>query len=69
MKFYDYINEREQRDKNPIFEEIEDIENNAYQQDYETSYGEDFAVAHEDEEEDIPKAPTTKASSLIPDQV
>ena len=31
-KFYDYINEREERDKNPIFEEIEDDENPTYQQ-------------------------------------
>ena len=30
-KFYDYINEREERDKNPIFEEIEDDENPTYQ--------------------------------------
>ena len=68
-KFYDYINEREQRDNNPIFEEIEDIENNTYQQEYETSYGEDFAAAHENEEEDIPEAPVEKASSPILDQV
>ena len=30
-KLYDYINEREERDKNPIFEEIEDVENPTYQ--------------------------------------
>lgn len=68
-KFYDYINEREQRDKNPIFEEIEDMENNAYQQEYETSYGEDLAAAHENEEGDIPEAPAEKESSPIPEQV
>ena len=68
-KFYDHINEREQRDKNPIFEEIEEIENHAYQKDFETSYGEDFAATHEDEEEDIPEPPAAKESSPIPDQV
>ena len=68
-KFYDYINEREQKDKNPIFEEIEDIENTTCQQEYETYYGEDLAVAHENEEEDIHGAPVEKESSPIQDQV
>ena len=30
-KLYDYINEREERDKNPIFEENENVENPTYQ--------------------------------------
>lgn len=68
-KFYDYINEREERDKNPIFEEIEDVENITYQQEYETSFGEDLVVAHENEQEDIPQAPAEKTSSPIQDQV
>ena len=29
-KFYDYINEREERDKNPIYEEIENDDNPTY---------------------------------------
>ena len=68
-KFYDHLNEREQRDKHSIFEEIEEIEDHAYQKDFETSYEEDFATTYEDEEEDIPEAPAAKANSPIPDQV
>ena len=45
------------------------MENNAYQQEYETSYGEYLAAAHENKEGDIPKAPAKKASSPIQDQV
>ena len=64
-KFYDYINERDERDKNPIFEEIEDDENTSYQKEYDTSFGEDLAADHEDEEEDIPQVPVEKEISPI----
>ena len=30
-KLYDYINEKEERDKNPIYEEIEDDDNPTYE--------------------------------------
>ena len=53
-KFYDYIKGREERDKNPIFEEIDDDDNPTYQQECDPSFGEDQAIDHEDEEENIP---------------
>ena len=68
-KFYDYINEREERDKNPIFEEIEHDENTTYQQEYDPSFGEYLAADHEDEEEDIPRVLAEKETSPIQEQV
>ena len=68
-KFYDYINEREERDKNSIFEEIEDDDNPTYQQEYDPSFGEDQAADHEDEEENIPQVPIEKESSPIQEHV
>ena len=69
-KFYDHLNEREQTDTHPIFEEIEEFEDHTHQKDFEATYEEeDFAATHEDEEEDTPKAPTSKVHSPIPDQV
>ena len=68
-KFYDYINEREERDKNPIFEEIEDYENPTYQQENDPSFGEDQVIDHEDEEDNIPQVSIEKESSPIQEHV
>ena len=69
-KFYDHLNEREQRDKHPIFEDIEEIEDHTHQKDFEATYEEeDFAATHEDEEEDNSESLATKVNSPIPYQV
>ena len=52
-----------------MFEEIENVENTTYQQEYETSFEEELAAAHENEEGELPKAPIEKASSPIQEQV
>jgi FtsZ-binding cell division protein ZapB len=68
-KLYDYINEKEERDKNPIYEIIEDDDNPTYEQENDLSFGEDQAFDHEDEEENIPQVPAKKKSSPMKEPV
>ena len=68
-KFYDYINEKEERNKNPIYEEIEDDDNPTYQQENDLSFGEDQELDHEDEEEHIPQVLAEKESSPMKELV
>ena len=68
-KFYDYINEREERDKNLIYEEIKDDDNPTYQQENYHFFQEYKVIDHEDEEENIPQVPIEKESSPIQEQV
>ena len=66
---YDYINEKEERDKNPIYEEIEDDDDLTYEQANDLSFGEDQTFDHRDEEEPIPQVPAEKESSLMKEPV
>ena len=68
-KFYDYINEREERDKNPIYEEIEDDDNPTYQQENDPSFREDPVLDHKDEEENIPQVLVEKENSPMKELV
>ena len=68
-KLYDYINEKEERDKNLIYEEIKDDDNPTYQQKNDLSFEEDQELDHEDEEEYIPEVPIEKESSPMKELV
>ena len=52
-----------------FFEENENVENPTYQQEYDTSFGEDLAVDHVNEEEDIPQVPAEKEISPIQEHI
>ena len=69
-KFHDHLIEKEQRDKHPIFEEIEEIEYHTNQKDFDTTYTEEYFVAtHEHEDEDTPEILAAKVHSPILEQV
>ena len=57
-KFYDHLLKKEQRDKHPIFEKIEDHINQ-----------EDFVSTYEQEDEITPEVLAVEVHSPIPDQV
>ena len=60
---YDYFNEKEERDRNPIYEEIEDDDDLNYEQANDPSFQETQAFDHRYEEEPIPQIPIEKESS------
>jgi hypothetical protein len=68
-KMYDYINEKEERDRNPIYEEIEDDDDLNYEQANDHYFQETQAFDHRDEEETIPQIPTEKESSPMQEPV
>ena len=66
---YDYINEKEERDKNPVYEEIEDDDDPTYEQANDIYFGEDQAFDHKYEEKPIPQVPVEKESSPMKEPV